>query len=94
MSAVTNRRSMMLDKLEYDRVSVLAKKAGVARPVVIAALLDCADEGKVAARLAELRASDKASSVEEREKRAALAKLASQLDMSQIQALMKRVSQP
>lgn len=85
------RKSLMLDKPEYDRISALAKKAGVPRPTVIAAMLETLDEPRMVTKLQQLRAAQKVEAAEESKKRRALAALASELDMSQIEALLKQV---
>lgn len=92
MAVVNERKSLMLDKVQYDQISSLAKKAGVARPVVVAALLASADESKVLAALVDIRASERVNAGEERKKRNALSALAGQLDMSQIEALLAQAA--
>ena len=87
------RKSLMLDKVEYDKISAIAKKAGVARPLVVMALLSSMDESRVMAKLSEIRANEKANAAEERKKRQALASLASELDMTQIEALLAKMTQ-
>lgn len=93
MSAVvgSERKSLMLDKVEYDRLSAFAKKARVARPVVVTALLDLVDVGRLEAKLLEARAEQKVEATESRKKRAMLSDLADQLTPEQIQALLDKI---
>lgn len=87
----TDRKSLMLDDKQYSHISSIAKKTGVTRPLVIQALLEMVDEIRLLARLNEMRAEAKADAAEERKKRAALAELASGLDMGQIEALLAQL---
>ncbi len=86
-----NRHSLMLDTPAYKRISELAKKAHVARPIVVDAMIELVNEEKLLAKLSEARANQKAQAVEERKKRQALADLAKELDMNQIEALLSKV---
>lgn len=88
----TDRKSLMLDNQEYSKISKLAKAAGVARPLVIQAMLQIVDEQRLTAALADLRAREAVASVEERKKRQALAKMAEGMDMTQIAALMEQIN--
>lgn len=86
------RKSLMLDPSIYAKISTLAKKAGVPRPVVVEGMLGMVDEVRLLAKLQEIRATAKAEAAEERKKRQALASLASELDMGQIEALLAQLN--
>lgn len=89
--AATDRKSLMLDPVEYSKISAIAKKGNVARPTVIRALLASVDESRLMAALADLRAREAVESQEEKKKRAALGQLAAQLDMGQIEKLLAQM---
>jgi hypothetical protein len=85
------RKSLMLNDEEYTRISAIATRAGVPRPMVLAAALDVADESRLFAKLADRKAAEKAAQAKDTEKRAALLQLAGQLDIGQIEALLEQV---
>lgn len=91
MSEQPTRKSLMLDPKEYNAISAIAKRSGVARPAVIEAMLEMVDETRLVAKLQEMRAEAKANAAEERKKRQALTQLASELDMDEINALLAKV---
>lgn len=91
MAIVGERKSLMLDKEEYEKISAHAKKAGVPRPLVISTMLELVDTDRLQAKLKEVRASHKADTVETRKKRQALSSLAEDLSMEQIQALLDKL---
>ncbi|MGY0798167.1 hypothetical protein ACW7G0_03805 [Lysobacter sp. A286] len=81
----------MLDATEYDAISAIAKKAGVVRPHVIQALIEVADEAEVIVKARQLKAERKADGAELKKKRDAIAKLASTLDIEDIEALLRQI---
>ncbi|WP_154656493.1 hypothetical protein [Novilysobacter defluvii] len=81
----------MLDAVEYEAITALAKKAGVVRPYIVQALLAVADEAEVVVKARQIKAEKRADSEEARKKRDALAKLASNLDIADLEALIKQV---
>lgn len=91
MSTTNDRKSLMLDDEIYARVSAIAKKAQVARPVVIEAMLQLVDVAALENKLQQIRAQAAAQAAEEKKKREALAALAGQLDMNQINALLSKL---
>ena len=88
MTATDGRKSLMLDHPEYTRVSAAAKRFGVSRPAVIQALLDLVDERQLGAKLADIKAANKALSAVEAAKRRALSQLGDKLSLSEIVALV------
>lgn len=91
-AAASARKSLMVDDKTYAQVSAIAKRHGVTRPLVVEGLLAIADETRLQAALQEKRAEAKAGQAEDRKKRAALASLASQLDLAQIDKLVKQLN--
>jgi len=91
MSQELNRKSLMLDTESYDRISVLSKKGGVARPVVVDAMLALIDEAALLRKIGELRAAQAVSAAEDRKKRAAVNNLLKDMDMTQVEAMLAAI---
>lgn len=87
-----NRKSLMLSEETYAKLSAVAKKAGVARPAVLEAMMMLVDEQRLLGKLAEIRAKAAAEAADERKKREALGSLAGELSLAQIEALVKQVT--
>lgn len=83
----------MLELSEYEMISELAKKAGVVRPIMLRALLHVADESEVIVKARQIKAERKKESDEAEKKRDALLKLASSLDMKDLEALIMQAQQ-
>jgi hypothetical protein len=81
----------MLESPEYEAITALAKKAGVVRPYVIQALLAIGDEAEVIIKARQIKAEKLAGSEAVKKKRDALAKLASSLDIEDIEALIRQL---
>jgi predicted regulator of amino acid metabolism with ACT domain len=86
----TERKSLMLGDDEYAQISKIAKAAGVPRPQVIEAMIALTDQARLVAKLQEIRANAALEKAEEAKKRSKLAELASGLDLTQIEALLKQ----
>ena len=90
VAIVQERKSLMLDFAEYEGITELAKKAGVARPIVVRALLDVSDEAEVIVKARHIKAEKKQESDEAKKKRDALMQLASTLDIDELEALIRK----